>query len=378
MTTKNAAFSTHRAITGGILSLVIGLAACGDAHSSAPPPTPPPETPVRVVTVERAQLPSSIRAVGRLGRERSWSLGFKNGGTLRALLVQEGQWVKAGQRLALVDQTEITAQVAQARSAVEKTERDLSRVEKLHASQAAAQNDADNARTAAEVARASLSAAIYNQGAAVLVAPQEGRIDKRLAEVGEQLAPGRPVFSMSGSQSGGRSDAGLVMRAGVVDRELVGLRLGDHARISVDALPGRTFNAQVSRIATVPSPTSGTYELELQLLAGDTHLCSGMTAKVDIDRDPGEPLPVVPLTALIDAEGESAALYTLAPAPQGTTVRRTPVHIARVVGDRVAIDRGLTVGDKVVSEGAGFIEPGRRVRAVEAVVAKAEVGHADR
>jgi RND family efflux transporter MFP subunit len=360
MHTKRASF---------LLLLAPLAAACTDAHSSHPPPNEVP-VPVRVVAVERASLSTPLRAIGRLGHKRSLTLAFKNGGTVRTLFVQEGALVKKGQHLALVDRTEIDAQVAQAQAAVDKADRDKRLLDRLHAGAAAAQNDADNATTAANIAHATLETLLYNQNATVLTAPEDGRIDKRLVEVGEVVGPGRPIFAMSGTS------AGIVARVGVIDRDRVGLKLGDTAIVEVDALPGRHLSAQVSEVAAVPSP-SGTYEVELRLAPSDAPLVAGMTAKVTVDRPAGPPQPVVPLTALLDADGMRAALYALAPLGTGQTVRRVEVGLARFAGDRVAIASGLKGDERIVSEGASFVEPGRMVRAISAESVQRELGSVD-
>jgi len=362
MNTQRALFTdpgTHGRPLLVLVAALMGASACSDAHGGPIVTSAAPPVPVRVVAVERVALARPLRAIGRLSQKRSLTLSFKNGGTVRTLFVQEGAMVKKGQRLALVDQTEIEAQVAQARAAVDKADRDRERVEKLRASAAAAQNDLDNAHTAADIAHASLTGALYNHTATVLYAPEDGRIDKRFVEVGEQVAPGRPIFGMSGTQ------AGVVLRAGVVDRELPGLRVGDRAEVSVDALPGEIIAATVSEIASVPSLTSGTYELELRLAASSAPLVAGMTAKVEIVRRTGPPLPVVPLGALVDAEGTHAAIYTLLATATGHTVKKVPIVIAFFAGDRVAVQSGLSGNERVVSEGASFVEPGRSVRPVE-------------
>jgi len=353
MSTKKVAFMPL-----ALLALTLGAAGCADAHAESSPPVALP-VPVRVVTVERASLARPLRAIGRLGHKHSFMLSFKNGGTVRSLLVQEGALVKKGQPIAFVDRTEIDAQVAQARAALDKSERDRARVERLHASGAVAQTDADDAHTAADIAHATLAAALYNQGATVLVAPEDGRIDKRLVEVGEQVAPGTPVYAMSGGTSG------LVLRVGVVDRDLVDLALGDTAKITLDALPNEELDASVSEIARVPSPGSGTYEIELHLAKADARLAAGMTAKATIARRPTPALPVVPLSALIDASGSTAAVYTLAPLGTGFSVRKTTIEVAQLTGERVAVRAGLIGGERVLSEGAAFVEPGRLVRPIE-------------
>ena len=342
-----------------LIALATGATGCADARADSKPAALPLVA-VRVVPVERVALERPLRATGRLGQKHSLSLSFKNGGTLRALLVQEGAMVKKGERLAIVDPTEIAAQVAQARASVEKADRDQARIDRLHATAVVAQSDTDNAHTASDIAHATLAAALYNQAASVLVAPEDGRIDKRLVEVGEQVGPGSPIYAMSGSA------AGLVARVGVVDRDLIGLSLGDPAHVELDALPGRVFPASVSEIARVPSLTSGTYEVELRVSAADAPLVAGMTTKVEIVRKVGPALPVVPLASLIDADGSHATLYALAPTTGGLTVQKVPIEIAYFAGDRVAVQSGLSGSEQILSEGASFVEPGRLVKPVEA------------
>ena len=350
--------NTRQAALISILLASTAATGCADAHADSKAPAPPAVA-VRVVPVERAALARSVRAVGRLAHKRTLALSFKNGGTVRSLLVQEGAQVRKAQPLAVVDQTEISAQVAQARAALTKADRDQARIDKLHATATVAQSDADNAHTATEIAHAELAAALYNQGAALLLAPEDGRIDKRLVEVGEQVGPGSPVYAMSGKT------AGMVLRVGVIDRDLVDLALGDRAEITLDALPGRNFSGTVSEISLLPSAGSGTYEVELRVTTSDVPLIAGMTAKATIARRTGPPLAVVPLAALIDADGTHAALYELVPLGDALTVRKLPIEIAYFSGDRVAVASGLSGSERILSEGASFVEPGRVVRAIE-------------
>jgi multidrug efflux pump subunit AcrA (membrane-fusion protein) len=96
-----------------------------------------------------------------------------------------------------------------------------------------------------------------------------------------------------------------------------------------------------------------------------------MTAKVQIARRAGPALPVVPLAALIDADGAQAALYALSPLNTGYTVQRVPIQIAFFAGDRVAVQSGLSGGERILSEGGSFVEPGQPVRPVDAEVTDA-------
>jgi RND family efflux transporter MFP subunit len=310
---------------------------------------------VRTAKVTRSSVPLRVRAVGRLASKRASTLAFKNGGTVRSLFVDVGATVKRGQLLGAVDATEIGAQVAQAEAAVDKAERDYDRLSKLAVGAIITQADLDGATTARDVARASLASARYNRAAATLVAPEDGRIERRLAEPGEQVAPGAPIYAFSGAKSG------IVARVGVTDRDVVVVHVGDRAQVSVDAFGGRTWSGAVREIATAASVPSGTYQIEVSVDGADASLLQGMTVKVDITCAPSAPLALVPLAALVDAHGDRGAVYTL----DGDLARRREVTIARLIDDRVAIGSGLeSVGD-VVAEGAQYLAPGMRARIVE-------------
>src|SRR4029079_11327613 len=119
-------------------------------------------------------------------------LSFKVGGIVAAVLVDEGAIVKRGQVLARLEPTGVHAANRQARAAAVKAERDLERVKRLYATGAVAVAEQENAETGVQLARAGAAAAAFNAKRAALVAPDDGRVDKRMIEPGEVAAPGRP------------------------------------------------------------------------------------------------------------------------------------------------------------------------------------------
>src|SRR5262249_52885492 len=127
---------------------------------------------------------------------------FKVGGLVAAIAVQEGDVVRKGQVLARLQLAEVDAAVASAQEAVRKAERDEARADQLLAQKAATRAQRDDAATALSVARAQLSAASFNRRHAVIVASADGRVHRRLAEVGELVAAGQPVLVVGSSQSG--------------------------------------------------------------------------------------------------------------------------------------------------------------------------------
>ncbi len=306
--------------------------------------------PVSLATVQRGPIDRPLHAGGILKQKSELDLAFTVGGVLSGLFVDEGARVHRGQVLAQLDATEVGAATAQAREAVAKADRDLSRVRSLHGTGALPLVDLQNAETGAAVARAQLAAADFAQRHAVIVAPDDGLIDQRMAEKGEVLSPGRAVFRMSGRSKG------AVVRVALTDRDALGLVVGQPAEVQLDAAPDALLAAKISTLATVASPATGTFDVEVKLDTAPERLLSGMTAKVTIPRTQ-TPHATVPLASLVRADGKSAFVYVV----DSGHARRAPVELAFMIGDRAALSAGLDGVDHVVGAGAALLEDGSSV-----------------
>jgi RND family efflux transporter MFP subunit len=311
--------------------------------------------PVRLAAVAPGPVSHPIRASGTVATKNGWDLGFKVGGLLAAVEVREGDRVARGQVLARLDPTELAAGVRQAREGLEKARRDADRIETLVAGDSAPRTAADDSRTARAVAEAQLAAAEFNLRHATLVAPDDGWVDLRLAEPGEVVSPGRPVLRVSGV---GR---GFVVRAALPDRDVLGLRPGTPAAVTLDASAGRPLAARVTEVARSAGRGTGTYQVELAIDApAGGALLSGLTAKVEIARTAAAE-GTVPLSAVVDGDGEAGAVFAV----DGGVARRIPVRIALLLGERAVVASGLAGVDRVVTDGAPQLSDGARVRVVE-------------
>src|SRR5438128_12578851 len=173
-----------------ILLLSLVLAACGRGGAVAPHAGDAVVVRVAPVTVDRIAPP--VTAPGTLGPKEEVTLSFKVGGVVSRIFVDEGRVVRAGDTLAELDLSEIDAAVVRARSAAEKAERDLTRAQRLYGDSVATLEQAQNAETGRDVARAELETATFNRRYAIIVAPAAGVILKRSAEPGELVQAGMP------------------------------------------------------------------------------------------------------------------------------------------------------------------------------------------
>jgi RND family efflux transporter MFP subunit len=310
---------------------------------------------VRVADVTHEVRSIPIRTSGRLAPKAEIKLSFKMGGIVQDLLADEGRAVKAGQLLARLDLSEIDARVQQAESAFEKAERDADRIEALYRDSVVTLEQAQDSRTALDVARSDLRVAAFNRRYSEIHAPAEGRVLRRLVEAGELVEAGDPLFILGASQ-------GWVVRVGVPDRDVVKLRLGDEARLYLDAYPDDEFTGTVSEIADIADPLSGTFEVEIAVVDAAGRLKSGFIAGVDLFPSAEEALYFIPAGALVEGDGRDGVVYAVD--STSSVARRVPILVAQLLDDEIAVSFGLEAVRQVVTDGAAYLVDGAHVRIV--------------
>ena len=310
--------------------------------------------PVRVVAVRSASAAEPVRATGTLAGEDELRLSFKVGGVVARILVDEGATVRQGQTLATLDLSEIDAQVRKATSAAEQAERDLARIRNLYRDSVATQAQLEGASTAADVARADLDAARFNRRFALIVAPRAGVVLRRLAEESELLPTGEPVLVLRAAGSG------LVVRAGLADRDAVRVRVGDRATVRFDAFPDEAFAGRLTQLAAAATAGTGAYQVEITIEDRRRPLASGLIGRVEIEPSRGDVLSVVPAEAVLEGEGDTATVFVVS--GDGRTARLRRIAIAHIRRGVVAVREGLSENENVVTAGAAYLRDGAAIR----------------
>ena len=332
-----------------VLLLPVVLDACARGNATTRPVDQPVVVRVAPVSMEKMALP--VSGTGTLGLKDEVTLSFKIGGVVARILVDEGQRVRAGQVLAALDLGEIDPGVTRARSVAEKAERDLARGRRLYADSVVTLEQVQDAETGRDVARAELQSVEFNRRHAVIVAPASGVIFRRRAEPGQLVEAGDPIVVF------GSHARGQVVRVGLADRDAVRIRRGDPARVRFDALPGQQWTGAVSEIAAAADPATGTYQVEVSLPQAIA-LASGLVGTVEILPSAEHPVALVPVESVLEADGTTGNVFTLG--PDGRAERR-PVTLAFLAGDRIAIAAGLEGVQRVVTDGAAYLDHGDRV-----------------
>ena len=344
------------------IAAILASAVLTSACESESVATTPAATSVRVAAAVEGPAAPSIHTNGVLANKDEIRLSFKVGGVIRSIAAREGQHVRKGQRLAQIEQAEINAQVEQARQAFAKAQRDLERGERLYGDKVISLEQLQDLRTQAAVAEAALDSAKFNWNYAAIIAPHDGVILRRLAEERELVSAGAPIIVL------GAQERGFIVRAGLADREIVQVKLGDEAEIRLDALPEARIRGKVTEVASAADPASGMFGVEVSLAAGDLPLKSGLVAKLALSPASARAgaRVYVPINAIVEGDKRTARVFVL----DKQNVRRRDVEVAFIEGERVALASGLEAGEQVVTDGAQYLEDGELVTIAEAIAAQ--------
>lgn len=330
------------------------FASCKDKEEESAKVLQEELTAVSVVSPQLTSMLDEITASGVLSSKTELKLAFKTGGMIKRIHFKEGQTVHAGQLLAELDMSEIDASVNQAKLGFQKAERDLERVKNMLADEVATKTNLDDATTGYNLARESVETATFNQRLSKIYAPQAGIILLKIAEQGELITPFAPALILG---TGGNS---FSVKVGLTDRDIVRLRIGNTAEVSLDAYPGEVFPAKITEIAQTVNPATGTYVTELTINGKGKKLISGFVAKAKINPPGEKTILTIPAAALLEAEGQKAFVYVL----NGETVDKKEVVLGAILANKVEVKTGLTVSDKVVDLGANFLNQGQKVKVV--------------
>lgn len=309
-------------------------------------PTSLPATTVRARVVESKKRLATEDVVGTVRARLRSVIEAKVSGKVDQLPVVPGQQVKTGELLAHIDAREVQARLDQAVAVRQQAEADLKRAASLLAQKILAQSEFDSAQAKSLVAQASVTEAETLLGYTKVVAPFDGIITRKHADVGDLAAPGKPLLEMEDSQT-------LRLEADVPEAVVSKVSLGDKLVVRIAAIE-TDLEGTVSEIAPAADPVSRTFlvKLDLPTKAG---LRAGQFGRVamPIGEVPGLRVPV----SSIITRGQMEIVFVAA--DSHATLRL--VKTGKRIDDEIEIISGLRPGEKVVTEGAMDLTDGQPV-----------------
>ena len=361
------------------LVLALGALVVACAEEAAPPPPP---LPVQVIGVSARDVPVVVEFTGEVRGAEDVQVMARVAGFLQEQAYREGDLVKKGDLLFVIDPKPYEAAVSQARAAVAEAQAMLTRatiqvnrLRPLAAQNAVSQQDLDNAaaseagsRAALEGAQAQLEKAELDLGYTRVTSPMDGLAGLRQIDLGTYVgAPQPTVLTVVSRINPVRFDFGiaeseyLALVAGNPTAEERAQRRGNLELVLAD---GTVFpeRGRVTVVGRGVDPTTGTLPIQAEFPNPNGVLRPGQFARIRVPLRVEKSAVVVPQRAIQEIQGT----YNVAVVNADSTIEIRPVTVTHRVGDEWVIGSGLTAGERIVVEGLQKVRQGAKVRPVEA------------
>lgn len=369
------------------VALITGLIIIFQSGCGRSDPPARSKVAVTVLTAGGNLVPESTAYTATLQPHQKVAIAFQasgyvnsieqmNGADGRMRDVQAGDAVRAREVLATIRSDTYQAQVRQANTAVaaaetlyNKTKRDLDRNAELRRQEVIAQttyeqanDDYETAKSQLAQAQAALKEAQVNLDYCTLRSPIDGTLLDRQIEVGSLAEQNATGFTVADTHE---------MKAvfGVSDLELARLKQGSPQVVTTEALPGVTLVGRITDIAATADPVTRTFSVEVTLPNKDGRLRSGMIASLQIANPPPASVASVitlPLNAIVRPPDDSKdfAIYVVQERGGRSFVQLRRVSLGEIVGDQIAVTKGVVAGDRVIVRGATMVSEGGEVRVI--------------
>lgn len=312
-------------------------------------------TPVELGTVTRGSIARTATVSGTVEPIRTIGVNSQLSGALLAVLVQEGDRVRAGVPLARLDDREVNAQLAAAEASYQVAEAAYQRAEQLRERKVITVPEYERDRTAYAAAKSQLDQLRARAGYATVRAPITGVITEKHVEAGDVVSNNFRLFTLADVSS-------LVVRAGVSELDVVELKPGDPVTLQLDALPGRNLTGHIRRIFPSGDPTTRLVPVEVVIdPASATLVRPGFLARIEFALSTHDDVLLIPASALVGAQGNESVFSV----QEGKAVRRT-VETGLDSRGMVEVRNGLKEGEQIVVVGGNTLRDGMTVRAIGA------------
>lgn len=345
------------------------LVACGEKEVAAPPA--PPAMPVSIISAQPTSVPMSVEAVAQTEGAKEVEIRPRVGGIILKKMFEEGEAVKAGQVLFLIDPApfqialnQAKAQAMEKQAMITQTSREASRLKELLDTQSVSQREYDNATSDVSMsqagmmqAQAAIKEAELNLSYTKVTAPVSGMAGRfqfsegALVEANNsllttivQLSPIWVRFSLSDSE--------LANLGGKIDANQ-----GSEVRLTMPDGSDYGQKGKLNFMSSQINPTLGTQELRATFENKDKSLMPGQFVRARVTTGTREGVFLVPQPAVLT--NDQGKFVYVVNAKNEATIR--PVVVGEWQGTNWVILEGLNANDKVIVDNLIKLRPGAAV-----------------
>lgn len=354
-----------------VLGTIVGMTSCGIEMPKEE------QTSFETMTVKKQDITVPLKFSAKLKGQTDVTVTPQVSGQLIQICITEGQQVKKGQTLFIIDQrnaqldlesaeANLQAALAQENSAKLEYESNKNLYEKKIVSKYwldNSENDYKQAQASVAQARASVSRAKVNLGFCTITAPVAGSIGEIPVRTGDQVSPATYLTIVSGNQ---QMNAEFSVAESIIE-EAVAQGFSTKAEDALKMFPDVTFvmkngteyqhKGRITSVTGVVNATTGTIACKATFPNPDGQLYSGIQGTVVLPINETD-VVVIPQVAVVKLQSRQQ-VYKVQPDSTATAVEVTTEDTGN--GLDYIVRSGLNVGDKIVTVGANNVQEGQKV-----------------
>ncbi|HEV2041279.1 MAG TPA: efflux RND transporter periplasmic adaptor subunit [Casimicrobiaceae bacterium] len=313
---------------------------------AASTPASVPAVSVEAIKVERLALPQGITAVGSLRSDESITLRPEVAGRISAIQFREGERVAKGAPLVKLDPSVTQAELQQAQANMVLAKAKYDRAVDLQGKGFISGQARDEAENNLKVGEAALALARAKLAKLSIEAPFSGIIGLRSVSVGDYVKEGADMVNLEAIDP-------LKVDFRVPEIYLSQIRVGQSLQMTLDAVPGKTYEGKVFAINPLVDTAGRAVVIRAQVRNQDTTLRPGMFARVRLLTHETQEALVVPEQAIVP-QGDEWFVYRVVDGK----AQRAKVEIGQRRDGKAEVMKGLRDGDVVVTAGQLKIRDG--------------------
>jgi len=306
--------------------------------------------PVKVMNIDFSDNSNSRNYVGTVEESSAVSVSFSGMGTVERVLVSEGERVRKGQLLAVLNSS--TAQNAYdvAKSTLHQAQDAYNRLKPLHEKGSLTDIKLIEVETGLQQAKSMEAISKKNVEDCNLYAPMNGVIAKRSVEEGVNMIPGLSAFKLVSIDE-------VNINVSIPENEIGSIKVGQSSTITVPALNNCEYKGTVDKKGVEANPISRTYTLKIKVGNPKSELMPGMVCKLFLQNDDKDRKIVIPNKS-VQISSDNRQFVWLA---DGDTARRRFITVGSLSDYGIVVESGLSEGDRLIIEGCNKISEGMKI-----------------
>lgn len=325
----------------GILLIMTVLSIMGCTQKSKVENSQDPQ--VVLSEVIKGESSDNLHYSGSIEALQTIPLTFQTTGTVLRVLVNAGDAVHKGQLLATVDKTDAQSMYELTNSKYNQAKDAYNRLKEVYDNGSLPEIKWVEMESNLQQAESSAAIAKNNLKKTNLYSPDNGIIGKRniepgMSSLGGAMAPLELIKIGS-----------VYVKIAVPENEISKMKKGLKASFRVSALGDKTFNGIVTSVGVVADQISRTYEVKIIVRNPGLLLKPGMVCDVNLGIASTKGMLTVPYQAVDKDQDNNNFVFVVDPIQK--IAHKRIIHTGNYVNDNIEILDGLSVGEKVVSEG---------------------------